>query len=129
MGVDKANDVTLVVWTNQPVNVDTMSQTANALMVRVLDLIYVDPPRAAASTAPTQPAAFAESTCPTPNLPGIPTYDFPPTMTCGYLTVPENRSRPAGRTIRIFVAKAPAISATPAADPLVVLVGGPGGAG
>lgn len=129
MGVDAANDVTLVVWTNQPVNVDTMSQTANALMVKVLDLIYVDPPGAAGSTAPPQTATFEENACPTPNLPGIPTYDFPSTMTCGDLTVPESRSRPDGKTIKIFVAKALATSATPAADPLVVLVGGPGGAG
>lgn len=129
MGVDAANGMTLVVWANQPVNVDTMSQTANALMVKILDLIYVDPPSAPASTAAEQPATFEESTCPSPNLNGVPTYDFPATMTCGYLTVPESRSRPDGRTIKIFVAKAPAISATPAADPLVVLVGGPGGAG
>lgn len=129
MGVDAANGVTLVVWANQPVDVDTMKQTANSLMVKVLDLIYVNPPGAASSTAPAQAAGFEESTCPTPNLPGVPTYDFPSTMSCGYLTVPENRSRPDGRAIRIFVAKAPATSATPAADPLLVLVGGPGGAG
>lgn len=121
MGVDAANHMTLVVWTNQPVAVDTMSQTANALMVKVLDLVYVVPPSSA--------AAFAESPCPTPNLPGLPIVDFPSAMSCGYLTVPENRSDPNGRTIRIFVTKAPATSPTPAADPLVVLVGGPGGAG
>ncbi len=78
-------------------------------------------------------AAFAPTPCPTPNLPGVPSFDFPAAMTCGYLTVPENRSRPDGRTIKVFVARAPATatrgSATPAADPLVVLVGGPGGAG
>ena len=135
MGVDKANGVTLVVWTNQAVNVDTMAQTANSLMVKVLDLIYLDPPGGAAATTSaaestaTQPAAFAESPCPLPNMAGLPAFDFPSTMTCGYLTVPENRSRPNGRTIKVFVARAPAVSATPAADPLVVLVGGPGGAG
>ncbi len=135
MGVDKANGVTLVVWTNQAVNVDTMAQTANSLMVKVLDLIYLDPPGGAAATTSaaestaTQPAAFAESPCPMPNMAGLPAFDFPSTMTCGYLTVPENRSRPNGRTIKVFVARAPAVSATPAADPLVVLVGGPGGAG
>lgn len=133
MGVDPANDMTLVVWTNQPVAVDTMRQTANALMVKVLDLIYVDPPGAAvtspAGPSSAQTAAFAPTPCPAPNLPGLPSFDFPAGMTCGYLTVPENRSRPAGRTIKIFVARAPATSATPAVDPLVVLVGGPGGAG
>jgi len=133
MGVDAANDMTLVIWTNQPDNVDTMRQTANSLMVKVLDLIYVDPPSAAVASLPApsaaQTAAFEESACPTPNLPGLPALDFPSTMTCGYLTVPENRTRPDGRMIKIFVARAPAVASAPAADPLVVLVGGPGGAG
>lgn len=136
MGVDAANDMTLVVWTNQPDSVDTMRQTANSLMVKVLDLVYVDPPSAAVASPPVrsapsaaQTAAFEETACPTPNLPGLPALDFPPTMTCGYLTVPENRSNPDGKAIKIFVAKAPATSAAPAADPLVVLDGGPGGAG
>jgi pimeloyl-ACP methyl ester carboxylesterase len=46
---------------------------------------------------------------------------------CGYLVVPENRSRPAGRTIRLAVAIAPPVSPTPAPDPLTYLAGGPGG--
>jgi D-alanyl-D-alanine carboxypeptidase len=110
MGVDAANDMTLVVWTNQPVTLDSLRQTANSLMVRVLDLIYVDPPSATAPTSSSpssaQTAAFEQSACPAPNLPGLPTFDFPSTMTCGYLTVPENRSRPSGRTIKVFVARA-----------------------
>jgi pimeloyl-ACP methyl ester carboxylesterase len=46
---------------------------------------------------------------------------------CGYLTVPENRSRPSGRTIRLAVAIAPPVSQAPAPDPVVYLQGGPGG--
>jgi pimeloyl-ACP methyl ester carboxylesterase len=46
---------------------------------------------------------------------------------CGYLVVPETRARPAGPTIRLAVAIAPALSATPAPDPVVYLQGGPGG--
>jgi len=45
---------------------------------------------------------------------------------CGYLVVPENRSRPAGRTIRLLVAKYPARSADKRSDPVVYLAGGPG---
>ncbi len=86
-------------------------------------------PPASASGSPARAAAFETVACPSPNLPGLPTFDFPATMTCGYLTVPENRNQPDGRTIKVFVAKAPAMSATSAADPLVVLDGGPGGAG
>jgi len=46
---------------------------------------------------------------------------------CGYLVVPEDRSRPEGRTIRLLVAIIPALSAQPAPDPVVYLAGGPGG--
>jgi pimeloyl-ACP methyl ester carboxylesterase len=46
---------------------------------------------------------------------------------CGYLTVPENRSRASGRTIRLAVAIVSPVTATPAPDPVVYLAGGPGG--
>ena len=45
---------------------------------------------------------------------------------CGYLVVPENRSRPTGRTIRLMVAKYPARSPEKRPDPVVYLAGGPG---
>ena len=45
---------------------------------------------------------------------------------CGYLSVPEDRSRPSGRTIRLAVAIVPPVSQTPAPDPVVNLAGGPG---
>jgi pimeloyl-ACP methyl ester carboxylesterase len=44
---------------------------------------------------------------------------------CGYLAVPENRSRPTGRTIRLAVAIVPSVS-RPAPDPVVYVSGGPG---
>ena len=43
---------------------------------------------------------------------------------CGYLVVPEDRSRPRGRTIRLMVAKFPARSPEKRADPVVYLAGG-----
>ena len=45
---------------------------------------------------------------------------------CGYLVVPEDRSRPNGRTIRLMVAKFPARSPEKRPDPVVYLAGGPG---
>ncbi|MDH6137483.1 pimeloyl-ACP methyl ester carboxylesterase [Kitasatospora sp. MAA4] len=45
---------------------------------------------------------------------------------CGFLTVRENRTRPDGPTIRLAVAIIPAVSSTPAPDPVVHLTGGPG---
>ncbi len=45
---------------------------------------------------------------------------------CGYLTVPEDHSRPQGRTIRLAVAIFKAVYSNPDADPVVDLQGGPG---
>lgn len=46
---------------------------------------------------------------------------------CGYLTVPEDRSRPDGRMIRLHVAIFKSDSAQPRPDPILYLEGGPGG--
>jgi pimeloyl-ACP methyl ester carboxylesterase len=45
---------------------------------------------------------------------------------CGRLDVPEDRTKPAGRKISVFVAVLPANTLSPKDDPLVVLAGGPG---
>ena len=63
--------------------------------------------------------------------------DLPPgavegeNITCGYVTVPEDRANPApagqsSRTIRLAVAVIPSAGTDPAADPLLMLAGGPG---
>ena len=45
---------------------------------------------------------------------------------CGTVDVPEDRSKPDGRRIGIFVAVLPANTLSPKPDPLVILAGGPG---
>ncbi len=60
---------------------------------------------------------------PCPKLPGA---EELAKASCGYLVVPENRSSPTGRIIRLMVAKYPARSAEKRADPVVYLAGGPG---
>lgn len=45
---------------------------------------------------------------------------------CGWLDVPEDRSRPQRRHIRLHVALVPALSLNPAPDPFVFITGGPG---
>jgi pimeloyl-ACP methyl ester carboxylesterase len=45
---------------------------------------------------------------------------------CGYLTVPENRAKATGKTIRLSVAIIPSVAAKPAPDPILWLTGGPG---
>jgi pimeloyl-ACP methyl ester carboxylesterase len=47
-------------------------------------------------------------------------------VSCGYLIVPEDRSRPGGPDIRLLAAIFHSTSKTPAPDPVIYLVGGPG---
>lgn len=84
----------------------------------------------AACSAEDEKASYSYETapCPNPNIPEVgPSANLGPEFTCGYLTVPENRDKPDGRTIRIAVARAKAASATPKRDPIVFITHGPGG--
>lgn len=72
------------------------------------------------------PSSYASAPCPNPIYPGI---VLGPEYTCGYLTVPESRSKPDGRTIRLAVATRRATVPNPKPDPIVFLTGGPGGSG
>jgi len=45
---------------------------------------------------------------------------------CGYLVVPEDRTQPDSRMIRLYAVVAPAASDNPKPDPIVFLSGGPG---
>jgi pimeloyl-ACP methyl ester carboxylesterase len=45
---------------------------------------------------------------------------------CGTVEVPEDRARPAGRTLAIAVVVLPAATLSPQPDPLIMLPGGPG---
>lgn len=71
---------------------------------------------------------------PTPTLPAI-GYEVTKCRTstrarleieCGELTVPEDRSRPEGNLIKLYVAVVHSPDPNPKPDPLVVLEGGPG---
>lgn len=48
------------------------------------------------------------------------------TVTCGTVTVPEDRERPDGRSVALAVVRIHATAATPKVDPVVYLHGGPG---
>jgi pimeloyl-ACP methyl ester carboxylesterase len=48
---------------------------------------------------------------------------------CGWLSVPEDRSKAGGRRVRLHVAIYKSRSAQPAPDPILWLTGGPGGRG
>lgn len=48
-------------------------------------------------------------------------------LRCGYVEVPEDRSKPAGRRLRLAVAILESFAQNPQPDPLLYLTGGPGG--
>jgi pimeloyl-ACP methyl ester carboxylesterase len=48
---------------------------------------------------------------------------------CATLSVPVDFDAPAGATLSLSVARIPALTATPAPDPLLLINGGPGGSG
>lgn len=78
------------------------------------------PPSSPATTAYTP--EFVPSACLYPGAPYLDTE-------CGYLRVPEDRSKPAGKTIELYVMVIKSQAATPAAEPLILLNGGPGAPG
>jgi pimeloyl-ACP methyl ester carboxylesterase len=67
-------------------------------------------------------ATFESAPCEMP-LPGG---QDPAHVSCGWLTVPENRQRPGGRTIKLAVVILAATGTDREPDPLVILSGGPG---
>ncbi|MFE6843558.1 alpha/beta fold hydrolase [Streptomyces sp. NPDC057686] len=70
------------------------------------------------------PSRFVPGPCPKPPEP----IEALAGARCGFLEVPESRSRPGGRTIKLAVAVIPAVTpAKPAQDPVVFMAGGPGG--
>ena len=87
------------------------------------------PPAATATaTATEEPAsAYQGADCrfemPVFALPGT----VIPSVDCGYLTVPEDRTDPDSTKIRLHVAIFESLSDNPEPDPIVYLVGGPGG--
>jgi pimeloyl-ACP methyl ester carboxylesterase len=96
-------------------------------MARVVVILGFAAALVVACHSGSAPGSFQPAACPVPNYPGVPSANLGPEFSCGYLTVPENRSVPNGRTIRILVVRAKAASATPKPDPIVFLHGGPGG--
>jgi pimeloyl-ACP methyl ester carboxylesterase len=75
----------------------------------------------ASGIAPTSgsPPVFQSAPCP-PDI-------FPPSVRvdCGFVTVPENRTRPTGRMVTVAAAVIHAPSPHPKDDPIVFLDGGP----
>jgi pimeloyl-ACP methyl ester carboxylesterase len=71
------------------------------------------------AATPTLRPAYSESACPFEAPEGY-------VLVCGYLTVPENRSRPEEGDIRLAVAIFKSTAASPAPDPVIQLAGGPG---
>lgn len=82
------------------------------------------PPAPAAPAAPVKPAVgrLTPADCPALPLPG-------PAPRCARLNAALDWDRPDGAVIGMFVTVLPSLAPAPAADPLLVLSGGPGQAG
>lgn len=105
--------------------IDAASGWAARALCRVLiGVVLASAPSCGDSHGPTQPPApptFDSAACPTVSPPAL------QNARCGFLVVPENRTKANRRTIRLAVAIVPSVSRTPAPDPVVYLSGGPGG--
>jgi len=100
----------------------TMAITHQHLLL--LALLLTSPVVARAAQAAEGPATVPRfEPAPCPKLQGV---EWLADASCGYLVVPEDRSRPSGRTIRLMVAKHPAQSPEKRPDPVIYLAGGPG---
>lgn len=77
-------------------------------------------PEPTATPPPTYEPIFVTADCAF-----TPVLDFD--VSCGYLTVPEDRTQPDAAQIRLHVAIFSSSSENPAPDPIVYLEGGPGG--
>ena len=99
----------------------TITETYKQLLLIALFLASPIGARAAPIEETATVPSFEPAPC--PKLPGAEELSK---ASCGYQLVPENRSRPEGRTIRLMVAKYPAHSAEKRPDPIVYLAGGPG---
>ena len=107
-----------------------MPRSRNLALIVVLATAALVPLRAACSGS-SKPAA-------TPTATSVPTHyaEAPCTagapdgqdgrMTCGFLTVPENRTKANSPTIKLAVAVIKSTAANPSPDPMLYLSGGPG---
>src|SRR5690606_24600785 len=94
-----------------------VSRFAAAVAVGVASLAAASPPLSAEPEPPTR----IETRCrlDAPRLPAVLAF-------CAELVVPEDRWRPDGPQLELFVARVPALAAVPKPDPLVLIAGGPG---
>lgn len=113
-----------------------MVVVALVVFARALLFPQPKPPSTAATAVPTAPAqgspfqatptaSFRAASCPFQVGDGI---IEGKTLTCGYVTVPENRSKPGEGTVQLAVAIFKSPTAAHDAFPIVRLEGGPGGA-
>ena len=93
------------------------------LIICLLVGVGLSIPRSEPVRAQNELPSFESAPCPTD-------LDYPDNreITCGYVTVLEDRADPGGNTIRLFVLQSTARFGETYPDPLVYLSGGPGGA-
>ncbi len=94
-------------------------------------LLFVVGVLTACSSARVPPVAVDWTALAVKRLPSLTPCSLPnieESVLCGVVEVPEDRSQPGGRRLALDVVVVPAQRETPAADPVFVFEGGPGGA-
>jgi pimeloyl-ACP methyl ester carboxylesterase len=103
----------------QPGNVSTATMQIDITPEATNTLLPPTPLPTALPTIAYEPR-FEEAPCPFEAPRGV-------RVTCGFVTVPENRTSNSGRMLRLAVAKFHSTSSNPAPEPVLFLQGGPGG--
>jgi len=86
--------------------------------------VATESPTESPTEAPVEEALFESGSCSMIMDIGL-SYDYD--VECGYLSVPENRTKPDSPTIRLPVAVFKSTAENPQPDPVLHLFGGPGG--
>jgi len=105
----------------------TRTPLLHLLLIVTASFAAFAPPAAARTASPSEcsPSIRWESVAPDGSPAGAEQDSAAPRFELGHLTVPENRSRPEGRTIELAFVRLPSTAAEPG-DPIVYLNGGPG---
>jgi pimeloyl-ACP methyl ester carboxylesterase len=125
-GEPTATAAAVTVPTSQPTDIPatetpTLAPTATTMPEPTATETAVPTSEPTATSTPETTAAFEEADCEFVVPGGV-------EVTCGWLTVPEDRTDPANdKTIRLHIAIFASESNNPAPDPIVYLEGGPGG--
>lgn len=115
--------------TSQPTATDPVTTSPVTTSPVVTSSPTTEPVATTIERAPSRTDSFESADCAQVTNDVIVEELFDDTVECGYVSVPADWNDPEGGEIQIATYRIPSVSDSPAADPVVYLEGGPGGAG